>query len=106
MKEREGNERIRNYTKNGVTCWSGNDDEAHDAKWDAGAAGVISVTSNVAPKLMRELMPAEAKPGIERRFDPSHAMVVQRTEPNRREHRTSDAGMRRTSLSLAVRAVR
>jgi len=56
VKECEGNERIRNYTKNGVTCWSGNDDEAHDAKWDAGAAGVISVTSNVAPKLMRELM--------------------------------------------------
>ena len=107
VKECEGNERIRNYTKNGVTCWSGNDDEAHDAKWDAGAAGVISVTSNVAPKLMRELMlGAEAEPEIERRFDPSHAMVVQRTEPNRREHRTRDAGMRRTSLPLAVRAVR
>ena len=56
VKECEGNERIRNYTKNGVTCWSGNDDEAHDAKWDAGAAGVISVTSNVSPKLMKELL--------------------------------------------------
>ena len=56
MKECCGNERIRGYTERGIVCWSGNDDEAHDARWGAGAVGVISVTSNVAPELMRRLM--------------------------------------------------
>ncbi len=37
---------------------SGNDDEAHDARHEAGAAGVISVTSNLVPGLMRRLMDA------------------------------------------------
>lgn len=32
MKECTGNERIGSYTKRGVLCWSGNDDEAHDAR--------------------------------------------------------------------------
>lgn len=81
VKECEGNERIRNYTKNGVTCWSGNDDEAHDAKWDAGAAGVISVTSNVAPKLMRELM-LGAKPNPKLRDDLIPLMRWLFKEPN------------------------
>lgn len=49
MKECTGNNRIANYTKAGVTCWSGNDDEAHDARHGSGAVGVISVTSNVIP---------------------------------------------------------
>jgi 4-hydroxy-tetrahydrodipicolinate synthase len=56
VKECTGNERIARYTGRGVTCWSGNDDEAHDARYAAGAVGVISVTSNVVPGLMRRLM--------------------------------------------------
>ena len=56
MKECTGNKRIKAYTDQGITCWSGNDDEAHDARHDAGAVGVISVTSNVVPGLMKRLM--------------------------------------------------
>mmetsp|Transcript_14077 Transcript_14077/g.51131 ORF Transcript_14077/g.51131 Transcript_14077/m.51131 type:complete len:374 (+) Transcript_14077:123-1244(+) len=56
IKECEGNDRIAGYTSNGVTCWSGNDDECHGARYDAGATGVISVTSNVVPDLMYKLM--------------------------------------------------
>jgi len=56
MKECVGNDRIRYYTERGIACWSGNDDQAFDAKHSCGAAGVISVTSNVVPSLMRRLM--------------------------------------------------
>ena len=56
VKECEGNERIKGYTEKGVTCWTGNDDEAHDARFDAGAVGVISVTSNIVPGLMSEMI--------------------------------------------------
>jgi 4-hydroxy-tetrahydrodipicolinate synthase len=56
VKECTGNKRILAYTSRGITCWSGNDDEAHDARHSAGAVGVISVTSNVVPALMHRLM--------------------------------------------------
>eukprot|EP00240_Pyramimonas_obovata_P004486 CAMPEP_0118935482 /NCGR_PEP_ID=MMETSP1169-20130426/15667_1 /TAXON_ID=36882 /ORGANISM="Pyramimonas obovata, Strain CCMP722" /LENGTH=381 /DNA_ID=CAMNT_0006878527 /DNA_START=203 /DNA_END=1348 /DNA_ORIENTATION=- len=56
VKECMGNERIKGYTDKGITCWTGNDDEAHDAVHEAGARGVISVTSNITPKIMRKLM--------------------------------------------------
>nr|DAD18652.1 TPA_asm: hypothetical protein HUJ06_020115 [Nelumbo nucifera] len=56
VKECMGNGRIKEYTDKGVVVWSGNDDQCHDARWGYGATGVISVTSNLAPGLMRELM--------------------------------------------------
>lgn len=56
VKECTGNARIRNYKDQGVICWSGNDDEAHDARHLAGAAGVISVVSNIVPGLTACLM--------------------------------------------------
>lgn len=56
MKECEGNERIKGYTDQGVVCWTGNDDEAHDARYEAGAVGVISVTSNIVPGLMQKMI--------------------------------------------------
>ena len=56
VKECTGNPRIANYKSKGVTCWSGNDDEAHDARHSAGAVGVISVTSNLIPGLFSSLM--------------------------------------------------
>lgn len=56
MKECVGNDRIRYYTERGITCWSGNDDQCFEAKHSCGASGVISVTSNVVPGLMRRLM--------------------------------------------------
>lgn len=56
VKECAGNERIAHYEKQGIACWSGNDDEAHDARHLHGAHGVISVTSNIVPKQFRTLM--------------------------------------------------
>ncbi|GAA6173967.1 4-hydroxy-tetrahydrodipicolinate synthase [Colwellia sp. KU-HH00111] len=56
VKECGGNERIAHYEKQGIACWSGNDDESHDGRHLYGSHGVISVTSNVVPSLMRQLM--------------------------------------------------
>lgn len=56
VKECGGNERIAHYEKQGIACWSGNDDESHDGRHKFGSHGVISVTSNIIPGLMRQLM--------------------------------------------------
>ena len=62
IKECTGNKRIKNYTSKGVPCWTGNDDEAHDAHHENGATGVISVTSNLVPALMRRLVFGDPDP--------------------------------------------
>ncbi len=59
VKECAGNERIAHYEKQGIACWSGNDDESHDGRHIHGSHGVISVTSNIVPGLMRQLMDNE-----------------------------------------------
>ena len=59
VKECGGNERIAYYEKQGIACWSGNDDESHEARHVHGSHGVISVTSNIIPGLMRQLMDNE-----------------------------------------------
>lgn len=46
----------QSYTEAGIASWSGNDDEAHAARHDHGAVGVISVTSNVVPGLFAHMM--------------------------------------------------
>lgn len=56
IKECAGNERIAAYEKQGIACWSGNDDEAHDGRHLFGSHGVISVTSNLVPGIMRQLI--------------------------------------------------
>lgn len=56
VKECTGNDRIQGYSDKGIACWSGNDDEAHDARHRHGAVGVISVTSNIVPGLFARLM--------------------------------------------------
>ncbi|CAN0921415.1 4-hydroxy-tetrahydrodipicolinate synthase 2, chloroplastic [Linum grandiflorum] len=56
VKECVGHDRVEEYTKKGIVVWSGNDDECHDSRWDYGATGVISVTSNLVPGLMSQLM--------------------------------------------------
>lgn len=56
VKECVGNERIEGYTRQGLTIWSGNDDQFHDARWDFGARGVISVVSNLVPRLVHKLL--------------------------------------------------
>ncbi len=56
IKECMGPERIEYYAKRGIACWSGNDDQSHDSKHYHQARGVISVTSNILPSVMRKLM--------------------------------------------------
>ena len=56
VKECAGNERIAAYEKEGIACWSGNDDQAWEARHHCSGHGVISVTANVVPGLMRRLM--------------------------------------------------
>ncbi|CAK9032240.1 4-hydroxy-tetrahydrodipicolinate synthase 2 [Durusdinium trenchii] len=43
----------------GICCWSGNDDQMHQSRHKCGAVGVISVTSNVVPGLVKRLMTQE-----------------------------------------------
>jgi len=59
VKECGGNERIAHYEKQGIACWSGNDDESHDGRHKYGSHGVISVASNIMPSLIRQLMDNE-----------------------------------------------
>ena len=56
VKECTGNDRIGYYEKQGIACWSGNDDESYAGRHEYNSHGVISVTSNILPKTMRELM--------------------------------------------------
>ncbi|KAL8143265.1 hypothetical protein V2J09_016297 [Rumex salicifolius] len=70
VKECVGNDRIKQYTDNGIVVWSGNDDECHDARWGFGATGVISVTSNLIPGLMRQLMFEGKNPSLNEKIMP------------------------------------
>ena len=56
VKECTGNDRIAYYEARGIACWSGNDDESFDGRHQYKSHGVISVTSNIVPELMRTLM--------------------------------------------------
>ncbi len=56
VKECGGNERINHYEQQGIACWSGNDDECFEGRHNYNSHGVISVTSNMVPGLMRKLM--------------------------------------------------
>ncbi|OIW07643.1 hypothetical protein TanjilG_17658 [Lupinus angustifolius] len=70
VKECIGNQRIKHYTDNGISVWSGNDDQCHDARWGFGATGVISVVSNLVPGFMRELMFAGNNPTLNSKLLP------------------------------------
>jgi 4-hydroxy-tetrahydrodipicolinate synthase len=57
VKECTGNARIASYAAAGVRCWSGNDDEAHDAVHGGSrGAGAISVASNLLPGAFAALL--------------------------------------------------
>ncbi len=56
VKECAGNQRIADYEEQGIACWSGNDDESFTGRHQHKSHGVISVTSNIVPGLMRKLM--------------------------------------------------
>ena len=56
VKECAGSERIAQYESQGIACWSGNDDDSFKSRHQSNSHGVISVTSNLVPGLMRALM--------------------------------------------------
>lgn len=56
VKECMGNERIAYYENKGIACWSGCDDSCFESRHECGGHGVISVTGNLVPGLMRKLM--------------------------------------------------
>lgn len=74
-----GNERIAAYAAKGIFCWSGNDDQAFECKHKAQGLGVISVTSNVVPGLMRQLMDKN-DPAVDEQLRPLYAWMF--SEPN------------------------
>lgn len=80
VKECEGNERIKQYAAMGISTWSGNDDECHSSRYDAGATGVISVTSNVLPGLFHSLMCGGVNDQLNEELQPLISWIFQ--EPN------------------------
>lgn len=56
VKECAGNARIDYYEQRGIACWSGNDDESFAGRHQYASHGVISVTANLLPGMMRQLM--------------------------------------------------
>ncbi len=70
VKECAGNQRIENYEKQGIACWSGNDDEAFDGRHKHHSHGVISVTSNLVPGLMRKLMDDGSQTSLNQSLQP------------------------------------
>eukprot|EP00882_Tetradesmus_deserticola_P014007 GHRQ01014884.1.p1 GENE.GHRQ01014884.1~~GHRQ01014884.1.p1 ORF type:complete len:298 (+),score=139.07 GHRQ01014884.1:796-1689(+) len=80
VKECTGNSRIGNYTQQGINCWSGNDDEAHDGRHHYGSAGVISVTANVIPGLFAKMMHGPPDPELNAKLQELIAWLF--CEPN------------------------
>lgn len=80
IKECVGHERIKEYTNNRIVVWSGNDDQCHDSRWSYGASGVISVTSNLVPGLIRQLMFKGKNPSLNSKLMPLIEWLFQ--EPN------------------------
>jgi len=80
MKECMGHERIAEYSSKGIPCWSGNDEQCHDTRYKHGGQGVISVTSNIVPGLMRQLMFDGPNDELNNKMQPLFKWLFQ--EPN------------------------
>ncbi|MFT6733543.1 MAG: 4-hydroxy-tetrahydrodipicolinate synthase [Polaribacter sp.] len=70
VKECGGNKRIAHYENQGIACWSGNDDECFDGKHKNKSHGVISVTSNLLPGLMKRLMDSADESVLNQQLQP------------------------------------
>lgn len=79
VKECTGLQRIESYEQQNIPCWSGNDDEAFEGVHNYNSHGVISVTSNIVPSLMRTLMD-ENNPNLNSQLAPLFKWLFQ--EPN------------------------
>merc|ERR1712139_260179 len=78
-KECMGNDRIKELSDKGISCWSGNDDQCHDGRHSFGGTGVISVTANVVPGLMKKLM-TEKDDALNAKLAPLYGWLFE--EPN------------------------
>ncbi|KAK9727025.1 hypothetical protein RND81_05G253000 [Saponaria officinalis] len=81
VKECVGNERVKEYTDDDIVVWSGNDDECHDSRWSYGATGVISVTSNLVPGLMHQLMFEGKNPALNSKLIPLMEWLFRNPNP-------------------------
>jgi len=79
VKECMGPERIKILADKGMAVWSGNDDSCHHERHDCGAMGVISVTANVVPGLMSQMM-KDRNDEINEKLKPLYTWLF--TEPN------------------------
>ncbi len=61
VKECCGPARMAELGRRGIRSWSGNDDDCLAARADGRALGVISVFSNVAPRILRRLLDESAR---------------------------------------------
>jgi 4-hydroxy-tetrahydrodipicolinate synthase len=81
VKECAGNERMAHYEAQGIACWSGNDDQSFEGRHRHGSHGVISVTSNLLPGLMRQLMDTDDLE-LNARLQPLMAWLFHVPSPN------------------------
>ena len=81
VKECAGNERMGQYEGKGIACWSGNDDQSFEGRHRHGSHGVISVTSNLLPGLMRQLMDTD-DPELNSRLQPLMEWLFHVPSPN------------------------
>ncbi|KAF8028365.1 hypothetical protein BT93_E1086 [Corymbia citriodora subsp. variegata] len=81
IKECVGYDRIRQYAEEGKTVWCGMDHECHDARWDLGATGAMSVASNLIPGLMRELVAGKKSPPLNKKLMPLIEWLFQEPTP-------------------------
>jgi len=81
VKECAGNQRMEEYEKNGIACWSGNDDQCFEGRHKYGSHGVISVIGNLMPGLMRHLMDSDDSE-LNERLQPIMAWLFHVPSPN------------------------
>merc|ERR1719183_2219327 len=79
VKECMGFDRIKTLSEMGMSVWSGNDDECHKTRHEAGATGVISVTANIVPGLLKQMM-AERSDDVNEKLGPLYKWLF--AEPN------------------------
>ncbi len=81
VKECAGNQRITDYEQLGIACWSGNDDEAFSGRHTSHSHGVISVTSNIVPGLIRKLMDDYQQSDLNESLQPLFKWLFEQPNP-------------------------
>merc|ERR1719191_1557337 len=80
VKECMGNDRIKELSAKGISCWSGNDEQSYEGRHKYGAAGVISVTANIVPGLFKKLMTDKDNDALNEKLNPLYSWLF--AEPN------------------------